>query len=114
MSYTKYQSCIDACIYCASMCYQCASACLEEKEADKLKLCIRLDLECAAICRSTTEIMMMDGSYSDAFCQVCADICTACAEECAKHAEMGMEHCRICAEACRQCAEECIHMSALA
>lgn len=79
-----------------------------------MKTCIRLDLECAAACRSAAEIMMMDGEYTDAFCQVCADICTACAEECEKHARHGMEHCRICAEACRQCAEECIHMSALA
>jgi len=96
------------------MCHQCASACLDEKEVDTLKACIRLDLECAAICRSTAELMMMDGTYADAFCQVCADICTACAEECEKHAAMGMEHCRVCAEACRLCAEECIHVSALA
>jgi len=96
------------------MCHQCASACLEEKEVESLKVCIRLDLECAAVCRSTAEIMMMEGSYVDTFCQLCADICTACAEECEKHTQMGMEHCRVCAEACRQCAEECIHMSALA
>jgi|GEM_PF-1072677 len=71
MPYAKYQTCIDACIYCAAMCHQCASACLEEKEVGSLKTCIRLDLECAAACRSAAEIMMMDGEYTDAFCQVC-------------------------------------------
>jgi len=96
------------------MCNQCASSCLEEKDVTSLKECIRMDLECAAICRATAEIMTMDGKYIDALCQICADICTACAEECERHAKMGMEHCRVCAEACRQCAEECIHMSALA
>jgi len=96
------------------MCNQCATSCLDEKEVDKLRACIKLDLECAAVCRATAEIMEMDGKYVDAFCQLCADICTSCAEEGDKHAAMGMEHCRICAEACRQCAEECIHMSALA
>ena len=96
------------------MCNQCANACLEEKEVDMLRACIRIDLECAAICRATAGIMMLDGEYVDTLCQLCADICTACAEECRRHAEMGMEHCRICAEACEQCAEECIHMSALA
>jgi hypothetical protein len=96
------------------MCNQCATSCLDEKEVEKLRACIKLDLECAAVCRATAEIMEMDGKYVDAFCQLCADICTSCAEECDKHAQMGMEHCRICADACRQCAEECIHMSALA
>jgi len=96
------------------MCQLCAAACLEEKGVKKLKECIRLDLECATVCRSTAEIMMMDGGYVDAFCQLCADICSTCAEECEKHAQMGMEHCRACAEACRLCSEECIQMSALA
>lgn len=96
------------------MCNQCASACLEEKDIASLRECIKLDLECAAICRATSEIMTMDGQYVDALCQICADICTTCAEECERHAKMGMEHCRVCAEACRQCAEECIHVSALA
>lgn len=113
MSYAKYQSCIDACNYCAAMCNQCADACLEEKEVYNLKDCIRLDLECAAICRSATEIMTLDGKYAETLCQLCADSCGACADECEKHAQMGMEHCRICAEACRRCAEECIQMTAM-
>jgi len=93
------------------MCNQCADACLEEPEIAKLRECIRLDMECAALCRSAAELMMIDGKYADALCRLCAEICTACAEECDKHAKMGMEHCRVCAQACRQCAEECLHMS---
>lgn len=95
MSYAKYQSCIDACVYCAAMCSQCADACLEEEGFAVLKKCVRLDLECAAICRSAIEVMMLDGKYVDAICQLCADICSACAGECEQHAKMGMEHCRL-------------------
>jgi hypothetical protein len=114
MAYPKFQECIDACVYCAAMCYQCADACLEEKDVAALTVCIRLDFESAAACRSAAEIMLLDGRSADAYCQLCADICTACAEECEKHAVMGMEHCRICAKACRQCADICLQMTSVA
>ena len=111
MSYQKYHACIEACIACAVACNECADACLQEKEVEKLRTCIRLDRECSAFCRSTAEIMMLDGQYAEALCLLCADICSTCAEECRKHAAMGMEHCRICSEACSRCADECTRMS---
>jgi hypothetical protein len=93
------------------MCNQCADACLEETRVADLRECIRLDLECAAICRSAVEVMMLDGKYTDAICHLCGEVCTACAKECELHARMGMEHCRICAEACQLCAEACEEMT---
>ncbi|MHA4809400.1 four-helix bundle copper-binding protein [Flavitalea flava] len=108
MSYEKYKSAIDACNYCAAMCNQCAVACLEEPGVLELKDCIRLDMECAAICRSAAEVMALNGAYAEDISELCSDICNACAEECGKHAKMGMEHCRVCEEACRKCAEECM------
>ena len=111
MSHQKFQDCIDACAACAVECSHCATECLKEEDVKMLARCIQLDLECAAICRSATELMSLGSDYSSHLCRVCADVCNACAEECEKHAEMGMEHCKVCAEACRKCAEACEEMA---
>jgi hypothetical protein len=107
--YQAYQTCIDACLACVAACNYCAASCLQEKNIEPLSICIRLNLECASICKSAAELMSLGSNYANAACQVCADICHACAEECEKH---DMDHCRQCAEACRSCAEECAGMIA--
>lgn len=104
------KDCIDACMACASTCDYCASSCLNEANVMDLRRCIRLDLECAAICRAAAEVMSLNGQFSEQLCSLCAEICHACADECQRHAEMGMEHCRECAEACRKCAAACEEM----
>ena len=106
MKERQYQKCIEACIECATECNQCAVACLEEKDVQYLTKCIRLDLECAIICRASAELMTLGSSYSRQICDLCTTICNACAEMCGLHANMGMEHCRECAEACRACVKE--------
>jgi hypothetical protein len=109
MTLDNLRSCIDSCNDCAIDCEHCAAACLQEAEVKTLTRCIRLDLDCAEICR-TAAILMARGSERFAeFCGLCADICDACAQECEQHAHM--EHCRRCAESCRRCAEECRRMS---
>lgn len=107
MPYEKFNDCIEACESCAMTCNYCAMACLEEDAVNELTNCIRRDMECAAFCRSTAEILSLNSSYSVQLCQLCANICNDCAEECEKHAKMGMEHCRECAAACRLCATAC-------
>ncbi len=111
MTIQQYQKCIDACLECATECNHCAVACLEEKEVQHLTQCIRLDLECAVICRASAEIMTSGSAYSPQICELCAAICNACAEKCEQHANMGMEHCRECAEACRTCARETMEVA---
>jgi hypothetical protein len=111
MEHQQFQECIDACVTCAQACSYCATSCLNEEHVAHLRDCIRLDLECAAICRAAAEIMSLGSSFSAHLCRVCADVCNACANECQKHADMGMEHCRVCAEACRKCAEACETMA---
>jgi hypothetical protein len=111
MTTQQYQKCIDACFECATECNQCAVACLEEKEVQNLTQCIRLDLECAVICRASAELMTTGSAYSAQVCELCAAICNACAEKCEQHANMGMEHCRECAEACRACARETMEIA---
>jgi hypothetical protein len=110
MTEQQYQECINACMECAITCDFCASACLNEENVKNLRRCIRLDLECAAICRAAAEVMSLNGQFSEQLCSLCAEVCHACAEECQRHAEMGMEHCRACAEVCRKCAAVCEEM----
>ena len=107
--YNEYQSCIERCSKCSVTCEQCATACLKEPNVNELTLCIRLDMECAAICTAAVKIMTLESNHANAICQLCADICTACAEECEKHDH---EHCRECAVVCRECAAECVSMTA--
>src|SRR5215213_7842926 len=102
--YLAYRTCIEACLQCEAICNHCASSCLQEHDVNELAHCIRLDLECATICKTAADLMTMGSQHANAICQICADICQACAEECEKH--MKMDHCRHCATACRTCAEE--------
>lgn len=91
------------------MCNQCAVSCLQEKDVQRMKKCIRLDLECAAICTAAVQVMSLNGELSEQLCQLCAEVCNRCGQECARFTEM--EHCRKCAEVCRRCAEVCSQMA---
>lgn len=70
--------------------------------------CIRLDIDCAAICRLAAGYMARGSEFAGDICQVCADICEACGAECAKHSHA---HCQACAQACDRCAQECRQMA---
>src|SRR5207244_8399177 len=94
----------DACDYCAS-------ACLAEDDVEMMAECIRLDLDCAAICRVAAAYMARESRYAGKICDLCADICEACGAECARHSQA---HCQACAKACRLCADECRRMATAA
>ena len=49
--------CIDACFNCVETCTGCADACLSERDVTHLVACIRLNLDCAALCNATGNIM---------------------------------------------------------
>lgn len=106
---------IEATAECAQVCTVCADACLSEEDLHELATCIRLNLDCAEVCRVTGTLMTRpshrDAPALRAQLQACVEICRACADECERHAEMGMEHCRICAESCRECAQACDRMA---
>jgi len=107
MSHEKFQNCIDACNSCATMCNHCTTSCLNEKEVQPMTKCIQLNLECAAICRATAELMSLGSNYAKDLLELCSIICDVCATECRKH---NMDHCRQCAEACSNCATVCREM----
>lgn len=108
---------IEALDDCAQTCTQCADACLAEDGVAELRRCIRLDLDCAALCAATAAILGRrtegDGTVIRAAVDACVAACEACAAECERHAAMH-EHCRLCAEACRQCADACRQVMATA
>ena len=107
MSHEQFASCIEACHACATACSHCATACLEEADPKPMVRCIRLDLDCAAICRLAAEVMGRGSEHAPIVCGWCAELCEACAEECARHQ---MDHCQTCAQACRNCAQACRSM----
>lgn len=111
MPHEKFKSCIDACYACATACDHCAVSCLAEQDVRSMARCIKLDLDCAEICRVAASYMARGSEFAQAICRLCAEVCQACAEECAKHQ---MNHCQRCAEACRRCAEECRRMAQMA
>lgn len=101
--------CLQACQDCADACRTCADACKAEATPDMMADCIKLDLECAAVCDATVQLLSRApaANPNDVAAQLakCADACGACAMECESHTSM--EHCGVCAEACRECETAC-------
>lgn len=95
---------------CAAICTACADACLAEQHVQQLVRCIRLNLDCADICRTTNAVLARlnepDPNVLRSLLQTCQAICESCGSECEQHAQMH-EHCRVCAESCRHCEESC-------
>ncbi|MEW5888655.1 MAG: four-helix bundle copper-binding protein [Pseudomonadota bacterium] len=108
MAHEQFQSCIDACYACADACDHCAASCLQEQDVKALARCIRLDMDCAQICRLAAAYMARGSELAGAICELCARVCETCGEECARHP---MSHCQTCAQACRRCADECRRMA---
>lgn len=109
MTHEKFSDCIEACYRCADACDHCAVACLGEDNVTEMQRCIRLDMDCAAVCRLTAGVMARDSECHTLVCRLCEKICTACAEECGKHQ---YDHCQECARQCRECARLCQQMAA--
>ena len=105
--------CIAACHECGAACTSCADACLGEPMVAELRRCIRLNLDCAAICAVTGNVLTRQTETPAELVrrqlEVCAAACRECAEECETHAEMH-EHCRVCTAACRECERACQEM----
>jgi hypothetical protein len=105
MSHERHIVVIETLNRCAIECSHCAMACLDEEDVKMLAQCIRLDLDCAEVCRTAASLLSRGSEHGEHLLKECVEICNACAEECEKHSHM--EHCRRCAEECRLCADEC-------
>jgi hypothetical protein len=95
---------------CAAICFSCADACLGEAGVQDLMQCIRLNLDCAEVCRATAAIAARRSGGNvpviRAMLEACVLACRRCGEECQRHAQM-MEHCALCAAACGECESAC-------
>ncbi len=91
--------------YCATECNKCAIACLGEEDVTMMANCIKLDLDCAEICKTVALFASRSSIHAPHLIKECIEICKACASECEKHSHS--EHCKKCAEVCRICVEEC-------
>jgi hypothetical protein len=95
---------------CATVCTSCADACLAEQHVHELISCIRLNLDCADICRTTAAVVVRlsqpDLDVLRSLIQACHTVCQRCGRECEQHADMH-EHCRICADMCHACEQVC-------
>lgn len=103
------KSAIDALIACFIECEHCASACLDEDDVKMMAACIKLDRDCADICKLTATLLARGSKHGKHLLRECIEVCEACAAECSKHQH---EHCQKCAEACRACAEACRALAA--
>ncbi|QGG94168.1 four-helix bundle copper-binding protein [Actinomarinicola tropica] len=103
-------SAIDALIECGSTCTQCADACLSEDDVAAMAKCIRLNLDCADICATTSRVLgrqtEYDANVTRSLLEACVAACKSCGDECQSHSEH-MRHCAICAESCRRCESAC-------
>ncbi|WP_234568332.1 four-helix bundle copper-binding protein [Rhodohalobacter sp. 614A] len=100
----NYEEIISALSECITACETCFAACLEEDHVEEMTECIKLDRDCAEMCRLAVQFLSRDSDISQSIIGLCADICAKCAEECEKHDH---DHCQKCAEACRNCEEIC-------
>jgi hypothetical protein len=105
------QSAIEIIYACAAACDHCASACLGEEDVTMMENCIRNDLDCAIICRTTATLLARGSEHGKHILKECIEVCEKCAAECEKHDH---EHCRQCAQACRKCVEACRGLEGIA
>jgi len=90
---------------CSNACNYCTTACLQEEDVKMMAACIRLDIDCAAICSLTASFIARGSVHGKHLLKECAELCGLCAAECEKHKKM--QHCADCAVACRACEKAC-------
>ena len=96
---------LDALTACANACNFCTTACLGEADVKMMTACIRLAIDCAALCSLTASFIARGSAHGGHLLAECAELCGLCAAECEKHVHM--QHCADCAKACRECEKAC-------
>lgn len=103
----EHAAALEALVLCAAHCRACADACLAGDQVASMVTCIRGDLDCAAICEATAQVLAQPGGSGAPWrkqLEVAIEMCEACADECSQHDN---DHCQACAEQCRATAEAC-------
>ena len=100
----NHQAVLDALSRCIAACEMCATACPQEDDVQMMVPCIRLDRDCADICRLTAAFIARGSDHARHVLKECIEICRKCGEECGQHQH---DHCQQCAAACQACLEAC-------
>jgi hypothetical protein len=94
---------------CHRICEETITHCLHTGGAHSDPDQIRLLMDCADICRVSSDFMVRGSAFHAALCALCADICETCAVACERfHDDAQMVSC---AQACRRCAQACRQMA---
>jgi uncharacterized protein YuzB (UPF0349 family) len=80
--YQPNQAVLDALSRCIAACELCATACLQEDDVQMMVPCIRLDRDCADICRLTAAFIARGSDHARHVFKECLGICRKCAEAC--------------------------------
>jgi hypothetical protein len=106
----ELEATIDALSDCLQACTADVDANLAEPNVIEMVKCIRLCLDCVAVCTATLGVTSRQTSYDPSVAkpllEACIATCKSCGDECERHAPMH-EHCRVCAGACRRCERAC-------
>jgi hypothetical protein len=106
----QLEATIDALSDCLQACIADVDADLAEPSVIEMVKCIRLCLDCVAVCTATLGVASRQSSYDASvvkpLLEACVATCKSCGDECERHAPMH-EHCRVCADACRRCEQAC-------
>jgi ketopantoate reductase len=96
----KYQQFIRELSTCAQACYECVDAGLGTPDSREKKDCLKLLMECAAMCQTAATLMSMDGKFIKRQCALCAEVCEVAARACTNVDDAPFQKC---AEVCAGC-----------
>ena len=65
MSHERHVVVIETLNRCAIECSHCAMACLDEDDVKMLKHCIKLDLDCAEVCRTAASLLSRGSEHGE-------------------------------------------------
>ena len=111
MSHDQHmQECLKRCQECHAICTETAQHCLQMGGKHAEVEHIRLLLDCADICQTSSDFMLRESPRHVLTCQACSEVCLACAESCERIGQQDSMM-KKCAEVCRRCAESCRSMA---
>ena len=126
------QVCIENCTRCHDTCLETLNYSLRRGGRFSESVHLRLLLDCAEICQTSTNFMRRGSDLYRVTCEACAIVCENCATNCERYAVPGEgsgapmsqhsgpshvsqenvdEQMKYCAEICRACARTCREMA---
>jgi hypothetical protein len=106
----QMRECLENCTECHAICTETVQHCLQLGGKHAEAAHIRLLLDCADICQTSTDFMLRGSPQHVLTCGTCAEVCLACAESCERIGQQDSMM-KKCADVCRRCAESCRQMA---